>query len=138
MSATNDSPERKEPKVKVDEEWKARVKAEDEALDRAREEQKKAAQAGPATEQLPPADFATLVSMLSTQAMVALGVLPDPTSQKTEVRLPVARHFIDLLGVLEEKTKGNLNETERRLLDETLHQLRLAFVERTREVSQTA
>ena len=75
----------------------------------------------------PPASFPFLVSMLGTQALVAMGQLPDEESP--EVRLDYAKHYIDLLGLLEEKTKGNLTQEESSLLFDWLHQLRLGFVE---------
>jgi hypothetical protein len=81
---------------------------------------------------LPPADFSMLVQMFSTQAMVALGLLPEPESGKSQRRPNLARHFIDLLAVLEDKSRGNLSTDEAKLLGATLHYLRMAFVEATR------
>lgn len=78
---------------------------------------------------IPPADFAVLITMFSTQAMVALGQIPHPGSGKAEVQLPLARHFIDLLGVVEGKTKGNLTPDESSLLDSTLHFLRMGYLQ---------
>ena len=60
--------------------------------------------------------------------MVALGFLPDPSTGKPNPNRVVAKHFIDTLGVIEEKTKGNLTDEEAQFLSETLHQLRMAFV----------
>lgn len=84
---------------------------------------------------LPPADFSVLVNMFATQAMVALGVIPHPSSGKSEPQLPLARHFIEMLGVLEQKCQGNLEHQERELLQSALHHLRLAFVEKTKSKS---
>ena len=67
--------------------------------------------------------------MFSTQAAVALGMIPHPLTKKQTVELPLARHFIGMLTVLEEKTKGNLNTEESTFLDRTLHQLRMAFLD---------
>jgi hypothetical protein len=78
---------------------------------------------------LPQASFTLLVATLATQATSALGQLPDPLSGKTEVRLELAKHVIDTLGVLDAKTKGNLTPDEAGMLENALHQLRLAFVE---------
>lgn len=80
-------------------------------------------------EHLPPASFTMLVATLATQATAALGQLPDPLSGKTEVRLELARHVIDTLGILEQKTRGNLTPDEHLTLEGALHQLRLAYVE---------
>jgi hypothetical protein len=140
--------ETKKPQIHVDEEWKERVKAEDKARDQqsqAEPPQQKATrpeappkqpQSEPAAEpqarQLPAADFATIVSLFSTQALVALGVLPNPATGKPDAELMLARHLIDLLDVLQEKTKGNLAGWEHTALDTTLHELRMLYVEKTR------
>ncbi len=80
---------------------------------------------------IPPADFSLLVSMFSTQAMVALGLIPEPGTGKPQTQLHLARHFIDLLGVLEEKTKGNLTEKETSGLSENLHYLRMLYLKQS-------
>ena len=77
---------------------------------------------------LPPASFQFLVSMLFTQAMSFLGQIPDPESGQTRVDKAMARHTIDTLDVLTEKTRGNLTEDEDQMLREALHALRLAYV----------
>jgi hypothetical protein len=82
-----------------------------------------------ASASMPPADFGTLVQMFSMQAMVALGAIPHPAAGKPEVQLPLARHFIDLLGVVESKSKGNLTREEASLLDGSLHSLRMMYLE---------
>ena len=87
---------------------------------------------------LPPPTFESIVSVFSTQAFVALGLLPNPASGKTEKQLPVAKQLIDMLDVLEQKTQGNLNEAERRQLQQTLTYLRLAFVEASKEANESA
>lgn len=81
---------------------------------------------------IPPADFGTLVTMLSTQAMVGLGYIPHPATGKPTPNLELARHFIDLLGVIDKKTMGNLEVEEHKFLDSTLHDLRMAFVQMLR------
>ncbi|HPM77463.1 MAG TPA: DUF1844 domain-containing protein [bacterium] len=78
---------------------------------------------------LPPIDFASFVISLSTSTMVYLGDLPDPINQKVEKDLTLAKQNIDLLGMLQEKTKGNLNDLEDHLLENALYDLRLRFVE---------
>ena len=77
---------------------------------------------------LPPASLESLITMLGTQAMVALGQIPDPVQNKPVVRLAFARHYIDTLGMLEEKTKGNLSTEEAKFLDHILSDLRLAYL----------
>jgi hypothetical protein len=93
------------------------------------------------TESLPTIDFMTLVVSLSQTALVHLGEAIDPESGgggegQRSLDLPMARQTIDLLGVLQEKTKGNLTGDEERLLDQVLYDLRLRFVEVAREAAK--
>lgn len=81
---------------------------------------------------LPPATFEFLVFSLRTQAEVSLGLL-QVGEEKQEKNLGLARHFIDVLGVLQEKTKGNLSIEEQRLLDNSLTELRFRFVQASEE-----
>jgi hypothetical protein len=82
---------------------------------------------------LPRADFASLVLSLGTSALYHLGQVDDPeTGRRAEPDLPVARHTIDTLEVLQEKTRGNLSEDEEKLLGHLLTDLRLRFVEASR------
>jgi hypothetical protein len=117
--------------IHADEEWKERVRNED----RQRDEQRSAPDE-PASSttpdrasRLPRADFSVLVQMFATQAMVALGLIAEPGADAPQRNLPLARHFIDLLGVLDEKSRGNLTPAEQQLLTTSLHELRLVFVE---------
>jgi hypothetical protein len=68
--------------------------------------------------------------MLATQAMAALGLLHDPSQGEQPIEPQIAKHFIDLLGMLETKTKGNLSAEETSLLSQTLHELRMLYVAR--------
>lgn len=78
---------------------------------------------------LPPASFTLLVTTLATQAMAAMGLMPASEDEAAPtVNLDFAKHFIDMLSVLEDKTKGNLVDAEQTFLRDTLHQLRMAFV----------
>lgn len=123
------------PRIIVDDDYKARVEAEREAI---RQQQKQASSAAepaksgesaPQTDApLPPASFPALVTMLATQAIASLGQVPDPQTNQPVVRLPLAKHFIDMIGVLEEKTKGNLNELEAGMIENVLYELRLLYV----------
>ncbi|MCX7886457.1 MAG: DUF1844 domain-containing protein [Verrucomicrobiae bacterium] len=76
--------------------------------------------------------FLDLVSMFSTQGMIALGKLVNPTTGKAEKNLGAARIFIDLLEMLERKTSGNLTADESRVLRSALTDLRLMFVEESK------
>ena len=81
---------------------------------------------------LPTIDFATFVLSLSHSALMHLGEAPDPDTNKVEANLPLAKQNIDLLGLMEEKTKGNLSGDEERLLAQVLFDLRMRYVERSR------
>lgn len=76
-----------------------------------------------------PADFATLVLSLGSSAVAHLGEAPGPDGQKAMRNLPMAKHAIDLLSVLQEKTKGNLTPEEDQMLESLLFDLRLRYVE---------
>jgi len=78
--------------------------------------------------QPPPATFEFLVHTLFTQALMALGRIPNPITKQSHRNLQTARHFIETLGMLEQKTAGNLSEDERRLLEEIQHQLRMMYM----------
>jgi Domain of unknown function (DUF1844) len=80
------------------------------------------------SQELPPATITSLIQMLATQTMVALGKIPIPGQPEGKVELGAAKHFIDLLEVLEAKTKGNLSAEEMVLLNNVTHELRMAFV----------
>jgi Domain of unknown function (DUF1844) len=77
---------------------------------------------------LPPVTFTHLVLSLANTALFQLGLLGSPESEGKK-DLQGARQTIDLIAVLEEKTRGNLDDQEKRILTETLFQLRMAFVE---------
>lgn len=82
----------------------------------------------PTSQQIPPASFTVLIQTLATQASVALGVIADPRTNKPEVNLDMAKHFIDTLALLEGKTKGNLTSDESSLLAAATSQLQMAYV----------
>ena len=74
------------------------------------------------------ARFDLFVSGLAMEALIALGDIPHPMTKKQSVNLSQAKYLIDLLGVLEEKTKGNLSVDEERLLKDALYQLRMRYL----------
>lgn len=84
-------------------------------------------------ETLPHIDFATFVLSLSHSALMHLGEAPDPDTNQTNVDLPLAKQNIDILVLLEEKTKGNLSGDEERLLAQVLFDLRMRFVEKSKK-----
>jgi len=79
----------------------------------------------------PPAlTFSTFVMSLVTQALALLGEIPDPVDGQVHVDLEAARQLIDMLGILSEKTRGNLDAGEAALLDGALYDLRMQYVDR--------
>jgi hypothetical protein len=78
--------------------------------------------------EVPPIDFNTFVLSLSTSALVHLGVAKGPGGEAPTPELPLARHTIDLLSLLEEKTAGNLTGEEERLLAQVLYDLKMRYL----------
>jgi len=83
---------------------------------------------GEEKEFLPEVNFSSFVFSLSTSVMYHFGDFPDPVSQKTEKNLAAAKQTIDILGMLKEKTEGNLDDNEKDLLDGMLFELRMRYV----------
>ena len=77
---------------------------------------------------LPAVDFHTFVLSLGSSALLHLGELEHPEGGATEKDLPLAKHTIDILSMLEEKTKGNLTSAEEKLIQSLLYDLRLRYV----------
>ncbi|MBF6569278.1 MAG: DUF1844 domain-containing protein [Candidatus Binataceae bacterium] len=92
-------------------------------------EQYSSATASAKAESLPEITFASFVIGLSTQALVHLGEIPDPMSGQTRRDLPEAQQLIDLIGILQEKTRGNLDSDEASMLQAILFDLRMKYVE---------
>ena len=116
-------------KIIIDEDWKQQAQKEKEKLAEQEKVQKEKPQRdkshrGP----LPKGDFAALISMLVTQALFALGVLQVEGQEEKEHDLELAKYNIDMLETLEEKTKGNLTKEEKKVLENTLSQVRMAYV----------
>lgn len=117
------------PKLIIDSDWKSQAQAEKERLDAKTSEAKKS--------QIPQEiKFDDLVGLLASQAMSYMGYFPDPQTGKAMVALDYAKLHIDMLGVLEEKTKNNLLPDEKESLDKTLAQLREDFVHLTKAVTK--
>lgn len=83
--------------------------------------------------EMPPADFSTYVIMLANTIMMLLGQVPDPVTQQRRLDLSQAKHTIDILMMLEQKTQGNLTSEEEHLLKEVLPQLQMAYVSVSRQ-----
>ena len=114
------------PKLHIDSDWKAEAQAEKERL--AQKEQQSEARRG-AEAGLPEANFQALVSVLASQAIMGLGAYADPKTNRVVIDLEGSKFSIDLLGVLEEKTAGNLSEQEASDLKQLLSELRNRFVQ---------
>ncbi len=131
--------EKKEKKIIVDEDWKAQAqkekdilaaqeKAEHEKAEHEKAEQEKAEQ-DKQRPPLPPADFAGLVNTFTTQAFFAMGVLRTKEDKDIPADLELAKYNIDMLEVLGDKTSDNISDDEKKMLENTLHQLRMTFVQ---------
>ena len=78
--------------------------------------------------QLPKINFSTFIFSLNSSALVQLGIIEDPATGKKEKNAPLAKQTIDLIGMLQEKTQGNLTEDESQLLVHVLYDLRMMYV----------
>ncbi len=78
--------------------------------------------------QLPEMNFPTFIMSMNASALVHLGIIEDPTSGKKESNLPLAKQTIDILTMLEEKTRGNLSDDEGKMLKSILYDLRIIYV----------
>ncbi len=148
--------EAEKPKIVVDSDWKSQARAEKERLAAAEKAKAPAAGAAPAGKggaagqadaggagaaggaegRMPDADFSALVGTLITQALMYMGGFPDPETGRAVVSLEHARFHIDLLGVLQAKTEGNLTDDEASDISQALSELRMRFVEISKAVSQ--
>lgn len=122
-----------EKKIDVDDSWKQQAQQEKEQLsgaggDSQKKEEAKASER-PGRRQLPKASFALMVEEYATQIMLSLGLIAHPATGKPRADLEVAKHYIDMLAVLEEKTKGNLSPEEQRALDSVLYEMRMRYVQ---------
>jgi hypothetical protein len=123
----------KEPEKRVDSSWKQQVERE-KTVEQAKERRPRA-DAGPEPTggpepagELPPAELAPFVASIGAQAMMGLGLIPDPVSGEKHLNLEQARYLIDVLGMLQEKTEGNLTEEEAQMLKNTVYDLKMTFV----------
>ena len=80
---------------------------------------------------LPEINFINLLFSLSTSALIQLGEIQDPITQQLAKNLPLAKQTIDLIGMLKEKTKGNLTSDEEKVLESLLYDLRMRYVKAT-------
>jgi hypothetical protein len=109
-----------EDKKNIDESWKEAAEKEKEAL-------KKEGKFIP-----PTPDFSFFVTTLALQTSIALGQVPNPATNKNEEDLTQAKFLIDTLGMLKEKTKGNLSTEETNLLENILYELRMLYISKNK------
>ncbi|HPD31626.1 MAG TPA: DUF1844 domain-containing protein [Phycisphaerae bacterium] len=112
------------PKIIIDDDWKEQARREKEEADRE-------ARAAEETERgpLPGPHIAEIIQMITMQATIGLGGFRDQNGKTIPPSLEYAKHYIDLLELLQNKTRNNLDDQEQRILTGTLQELRLAFVE---------
>ena len=122
------------PKLIVDEDWKNEANREKEKLAAQQAEAAKAK----AEQAAKPIEFSDVVRLMASQAAMYLGVIPEPQSQQRILAPDMAKTHIDILGVLEEKTKGNLTEEESQMITQTIAELQHQFVEVSKAVAQAA
>ncbi len=136
-----------EKKLHIDEDWKTQVDREKEFLRHQTETAPSgttqptptptptspdSTPASTAEHVLPPASLIILISSLATQAMASMGQLHAEDGNPPPVDMQFARHFIDLIGMIEDKTRNNLTGEEASFLKNTLLHLRMVFVESSR------
>ncbi|MCE5266497.1 MAG: DUF1844 domain-containing protein [Planctomycetaceae bacterium] len=124
------SEQQPDKKIIVDEDWKSQVEADKEAARQGESGAKPAP--GPTSGQqpsLPPADLIFLVGTLYVQGAMSLGLLPNPVTKKAERHVAQAKHAIDMLAMLQQKTEGNRTPEETAELENVLHELRMAFIQ---------
>lgn len=110
-----------ENKKNIDEQWKETIEKEKEVLKNEKEFTP------------PTPDFNFFITTLSLQASIALGQVPNPVTNKTEMDLTQAKFLIDTLGMLQEKTKGNLTKDESGFLENLLYELRTVYLNKNKE-----
>jgi hypothetical protein len=84
----------------------------------------------------PPMDFLTFIASLATNALAAFGMLPEEQAKGLPVNPELGREYVEILGMLAEKTKGNLSAEEDRAFSRILGDLRMAYVEITKQAKQ--
>ncbi len=136
MSSGPSDPEAE--KILIDEDWKAQVQAEKEVAERLLRAEADRRDAGPTADRrdagptapgpLPPPTLDALATTLAMQAMVGLGLIPNPATGKIEAHLDSAKYLIDTIQMLQEKTEGKRTTEESAALEHLIHELRLGYV----------
>lgn len=106
-------------KIIVDDDWKAEAKREKERLAQQTQEREK----------LPDASFVELLNLIAMQAIAAMGLVGTPDGRRLPPDLELAKHYVDLLQVLDDKTRNNLTPDEKKMLDQVLYEMRMRYVQ---------
>jgi len=109
-----------EKKIIIDDDWKAEAQREKEKLAEDADKPKPTASE---------AGFSELVNLIAMQALAGLGLMAGPGGERIPPNPEMAKHFIDMLQVLDDKTKGNLTDEEAKLLDQVLYETRMRYVQ---------
>ena len=128
-----------DPKIIIDEDWKARVQREKEEAARAAQEAPASAEraaAEPEAREPEGASFESIVSGLAMQTLMALGAMAPEGTKEVMLDLVEAKYLIDLLMVLRDKTKGNLTPKEQGMITETIAELQQGFVVRSQQMQE--
>ncbi len=135
-----------EPAIFIDEDWKAQVQREKEQAAQA-EPEGLPASVEPADavladseveEENPPASLETLVASLATQAMLSLGLVPQRGQEQVYIDLDSAKYAIDMLGILRDKTKGNLTPQEEGTLLQAISEMEEVYIIRVQQYQEYA
>jgi len=81
-------------------------------------------------------DFSTFMMSLASSAYCSMGLIPNPMTNKIEKNLNIAKQQIDLIEMMKEKTKGNLEKQEEQVLESILYQLHLSYVKASEEKTE--
>ena len=122
---------------KVDESWKKTVAKEKstqpEEIKKNNNETPEKTDQEERPSEMPPVDFNLFISSLGMQALMALGEIENPMTNKKEKQLPQAKYLIDTIELLETKTKGNLDDQESKVMEALLYELRMKFISVSKE-----
>ena len=113
-------------KLHIDADWKTEAAREKERLAQQEKSEPRAGAGAPVPGQV---NFFELLNLLVMQTAVALGGVVGPGGERIPPNLASAKYFIDLLDVLDQKTRGNLTDEEKRALDSVLYELRVQYVQ---------
>jgi hypothetical protein len=128
-----------QPKLIIDTDWKSQAQAEKEKLTQPKPGAQGPAggtDAGTGEEPRERIEFRDIVSMFATQAVMYMGGIADPQTGRAVLAPEYAKLYIDMLAMLQEKTKGNLTPEEDRIISSAVQELRLDFVELSKHVEK--